>query len=108
MGPRKYGTNSPALIPLSTAWLLRQDQGRSTLGKVLQSIKTSDCKRRVLQSLAGVFPCNAILFKMKISRLAEGPALQRCERVSSAPLVSLPYPQAREDTGTPQPGSHLA
>ena len=78
---RRDGSSSPAHVPLSTAWLLRPEQGRSTLGKVLQSMKTSACKRRVLQSLAGVFPCNAVLFKWK---LADSPACLLCRGASES------------------------
>ena len=56
-------------VPVSTAWLLRPDQGRSTLGKVLQSMRTPARKRRVLHSPPGVFPWNAILFKWKLADL---------------------------------------
>ena len=60
---RKDGSVTPAHVPWSAAWLLRRDQGRSTLGEVLRSMKTSANKSRILQSLASTYPCNAILFK---------------------------------------------
>jgi hypothetical protein len=72
---RRDGTVTPAHIPLSTAWLLRPDQGRSTLGAALSGMKISASKRRALQSLAGMFPCNAILYKWKI---AASPACTLC------------------------------
>jgi len=72
---RRDGTVTPAHIPLSTAWLLRPDQGRSTLGAALSGMKISASKRRTLQSLAGMFPCNAILYKWKI---AASPACTLC------------------------------
>ena len=64
-----------AHVPWSAAWLLRSDQGRSTLGGVLHSMKPSASKRRVLQSLAGTYPCNAILFKWG---LVPSPACTLC------------------------------
>ena len=62
---RRDGSVAPAHIPLSTAWLLRPDQGRSTLGGVLGSMKITPRKRRILQSIAGTYPSNAVLFKWK-------------------------------------------
>ena len=59
----KDGSVTPTHVPWSAAWLLRLDQGQSTLGEVLQSMKTSANKRRILQSLAITYQCNAILFK---------------------------------------------
>ena len=72
---RRDGIITPAHVPLSAAWLLRPDQGRSTLGAVLRRMKISASKRRTLQSLAGMFPCNAILYKWKI---ASSPACSIC------------------------------
>ena len=72
---RRDGTVTPAHVPLSAAWLLRPDQGRSTLGAALHSIRISASKRRTLQALAGVFPCNAILHKW---RIAASPACTLC------------------------------
>jgi ribonuclease HI len=54
---------SPPALPLTASWLLRRDQGRSTLGKVLGEMKISTAKKQVLQSIAGAFPCNAVLHK---------------------------------------------
>ncbi len=54
---------SPPALPLTAFWLLRRDQGRSTLGKVLGEVKISTAKKQVLQSIAGAFPCNAVLHK---------------------------------------------
>ena len=54
---------SPPALPLTASWLLRTDQGRSTLGKVLGEMKISTAKKQVLQSIAGAFPCNAVLHK---------------------------------------------
>ena len=39
------------------------NQSRSTLGKVLGEMKISPAKKQVLQSIAGAFPCNAVLRK---------------------------------------------
>ena len=54
---------SPPALPLTASWLLRPNQGRSTLGKVLREMKISAAKKQVLQSIAGAFPCNALLHK---------------------------------------------
>ena len=54
---------SPPALPLTASWLLRPDQGRSTLGKVLGKMQISPAKKQVLQSIAGAFPCNAVLHK---------------------------------------------
>ena len=62
---RKGGSVTQAHVPWSAAWLLRRDQGhgRSTLGDKLRSMKTLANKRRILQSVASTYQCNAILFK---------------------------------------------
>jgi len=57
---------SPPTLPLTASWLLRPNQGRSTLGKVLGEMKVSPAKKQVLQSIAGAFPCNAVLHKWGI------------------------------------------
>ena len=57
---------APPTLPLTASWLLRPDQGRSTLGKVLGEMKISTAKKQVLQSIAGSFPCNAVLHKWGI------------------------------------------
>ena len=57
---------SPPTLPLTASWLLRSNQGRSTLGKVLAEMKISTAKKQVLQSIAGAFPCNAVLHKWGI------------------------------------------
>jgi ribonuclease HI len=57
---------SPPTLPLTASWLLRPNQGRSTLGKVLEEMKISTAKKQVLQSIAGAFPCNAVLHKWGI------------------------------------------
>jgi hypothetical protein len=50
----------PAL-PFMASSLLRPNQGWSTLGKVLGEMKTFTEKKQVLQSIAGAFPCKAVL-----------------------------------------------
>ena len=72
---RKDGSVTPAHVPLCAEWLLRPDQGRNVLGDVLRKMKISASKRRTLQSLAGMYPSNAILFKWK---LAQSPACSLC------------------------------
>ena len=58
------GTARP--VAITTAWLLRQDQGRQVLGKTLKKLKIDSFKRRVLQTIAGVFPGNALLCRWKL------------------------------------------
>ncbi len=53
----------PPALPLTASWMLRPDQGRSTLGQVLKTMKIGSAKKQVLQSIAGAFPCNALLHK---------------------------------------------
>ncbi len=50
-------------LPLTASWMLWPDQGRSTLGQVLKTMKIGSTKKQVLQSLVGAFPCNAQLHK---------------------------------------------
>ena len=57
---------TPPTLPLTASWMLRPNQGRSTLGKVLGEMKISTAKKHVLQSIAGAFPCNAVLHKWGI------------------------------------------
>ena len=57
---------SPPTLPLTASWLLRPNQGRNTLGKVLGEMQISPAKKQVLQSIAGAFPCNAVLHKWGI------------------------------------------
>ena len=72
---RKDGSVTPAPVSLCAEWLLRPNQGRNTLGEVLRKMKLSYSKRRTLQSLAGMYPGNAILYKWK---LAPSPACTLC------------------------------
>ncbi len=55
----------PPALPLTVtaSWMLRPDQGRSTLGQVVKTMKIGSAKKQVFQSIAGVFPCNALLRK---------------------------------------------
>jgi hypothetical protein len=57
---------SPPTLPLTASWLLQLNQGRSTLGKVLDEMKISSAKKQVLQSIAGAFPGNAVLHRWGI------------------------------------------
>ncbi len=41
---------------------MQQDQGQQVLGASLRAMRTDAAKRRVLQTLAGAFPGNALLF----------------------------------------------
>ena len=65
---RRDGSEKP--VPITTAWMLRQDQGRQVLGRILRGRKPDSAKRRVLQTLAGVFPGNAILCRWKLRATA--------------------------------------
>jgi ribonuclease HI len=61
---------SPPALPLTATWMLRQGHGRELLGKVLGEMRISTSKKQVLQSIAGSFPCNAVLHKWKIVQSA--------------------------------------
>jgi hypothetical protein len=54
---------SPPTLPLTAAWMLLANQGRSTLCQVLGKMHISTAKKQVLQSIAGAFPGNAVLHK---------------------------------------------
>ncbi len=54
--PRRDGTVRP--VPITTAWLLRQDQGRQVLCKTLHGRKNDSAKHRILQMLARAFQGN--------------------------------------------------
>ena len=59
----RSGQTTPRHVPLTTSWMLRPNQGRKILGAVLSRMKAAAAKRQVLQSLAGMYPGNALLFK---------------------------------------------
>ena len=65
---RRDGAARP--VAITTAWLLRQDQGRQVLGETLKKLKTDSSKRRVLQTIAGAFPGNALLCRWKLRSTA--------------------------------------
>jgi hypothetical protein len=50
-------------LPLTASWLLRPNQGRSTLGQVIWEMGISAAKKQVIQSIAVAFPCNAVPHK---------------------------------------------
>ena len=50
-------------LTLTDKWLLRQDQGREYLGQVLADMRCGAQKRRLLQTIAGMFPCRALLHR---------------------------------------------
>ena len=66
---------SPPMLPITAAWMLRPNQGRSTLGQVLGEMRISTAKKQVLQSIAGAFPGNAVLHKW---RIVSSPACTLC------------------------------
>jgi hypothetical protein len=55
--------------------MIRPNQGRDTLGKVLGEMRVSIAKKQVLQSIAGAVPCNTVLHKWGI---APSPACALC------------------------------
>jgi ribonuclease HI len=57
-------------LPLTAAWMLRPGQGRRLLGKALEELAVSSKKRQVIRSIAGAFPCNALLAKWYPDRSA--------------------------------------
>ena len=63
------GGEAPAL-PLTAAWMLRPGQGRRLLGIALEELVVSSKKRQVIRSIAGAFPCNALLAKWYPDRSA--------------------------------------
>jgi len=50
-------------VSLTARWLLRPEQGRMQLGSVMAGMRNGAQKRRLMQSIAGVFPCRALLNK---------------------------------------------
>ena len=50
-------------VSLTDRWLLRQDQGRRYLGQALADMRPGAKRRRVMQTVAGVFPCRALLHR---------------------------------------------
>jgi len=53
----------PPAHSLTAGWLLRERQGRRLLGQALEEMDTNSAKRQVIRSIAGAFPCNALLAK---------------------------------------------
>ena len=64
--PKTRRDGTVEAVPITTAWLLRQGQGRRVLGQALKAMKTNAAKRRVLQTIAGTFPGNALLCRWKL------------------------------------------
>ncbi len=58
--------------PITTTWMMRQGQGRQVLGAALRSMRTDAAKRRVLQTMAGMFPGNALLYTGRWKLLPSG------------------------------------
>ena len=70
-GRRRTGQEGEApALPLTAAWMLRPGQGRRLLGKALEELAVSSKKRQVIRSIAGAFPCNALLAKWYPNRSA--------------------------------------
>jgi hypothetical protein len=69
-------------VPITTSWMLRPNQGRKILGAVqpvLTRMKVASAKRQVMQSLAGMYPGNALLFEWG---LKPSPMCTLCAHVS--------------------------
>jgi len=50
-------------VSITAQWLLRPEQGRTHLGSAMARMRNGAQKRRLLQTVAGVFPCRALLHK---------------------------------------------
>ena len=70
------GQNRGRTVSLSAKWLLRPTQGRRYLGAILAGMRNGARKRRLLQSIAGMFPCRALLYKWGT---AKSPACLLCD-----------------------------
>ena len=95
-GPAEIGDGNitSVHVPLSGTWLLRQYPGRRTLSAALRGMKISASKRRTLHSLAGLFPCSAILHKGKT---ASSPACTlRCHATEALAHVQCVWPAQKE------------
>ncbi|NBO64558.1 MAG: hypothetical protein EBU88_06900 [Acidobacteria bacterium] len=53
----------PRLMNWCETWMARQGMGRALIGAALESMETDSRKRRVLQTLANMFPGRALLHK---------------------------------------------
>jgi hypothetical protein len=58
-------------VSLTAQWLLRPEQGRQYLGAAMAEMRHGAAKRRVMQTVAGLFPCQALLH-----RWGKDPSLQ--------------------------------
>ena len=50
-------------VSLAAQWLLRQEEGRAFLGSAMADLRYGAKRRRIMQTIAGVFPCQALLHK---------------------------------------------
>lgn len=50
-------------LSLTARWMMRPDQGREYLGAAMAAMRNGAQKRRLMQTVAGLFPCRALLFK---------------------------------------------
>ena len=91
----------PPALPLTASWMLRPDQGRSTLGQVLKTMKIGSAKKQVLQSIAGAFPCNALLHKEGLS--AKLTSIGPTSMARATPWVSTRHGGSREGTHAARP-----
>ena len=67
---RRNGQLEPPALPLTASWMLRSGHGRQLLGRALEDMEVSSTKRMVIRSIAGAYPCNAVLAKWKLVRSA--------------------------------------
>ena len=50
-------------VSLTARWIMRSDLGREYLGAAMAAMRNGAQKRRLFQTVAGMFPCRALLFK---------------------------------------------
>ena len=50
-------------VSLTARWLMRTDQGRQHLGAALAEMRCGAQRRRAMQTIAGVYPCRALLHR---------------------------------------------
>jgi len=82
------------LMNYTESWLVREGQGRSMLGQLLNSMEIGLSKRRILQTIAGTFPCRALLHKWG---RADSPKCPLCDAATETQChVQCLCPQLRE------------
>ena len=56
---------------VTARWMMLSDQGREYLGAAMAAMRNGAQKRRLFQTVAGMFPCRDLLFK-------QGKSLSQC------------------------------